>query len=206
MKKTTKTTYHHGTLHAALIKAAVSLIRIKGPNAISLREVAKKAGVSHTAPYRHFKDKNALLAAIATEGFRKLANAMQKVVSQHESDTKQQFLSAGVAYVDLALQHTEMTQLMFGGYIDMTNGPQELCAESALAFQGLLRIIENGQQAGVLKPGNTEELALAAWSIAHGFAMLVAGQQLMELVKSKKVHEFSVRLGEMLFDGVANNK
>ena len=113
-----KAKYHHGDLKNAIIKAAITLIKKKGAASISLREVSKKAGVSHAAPYRHFNNKNDLLAAIAQKGFNKLKKQISQAEHQHVNDPKKQLTEAGAAYVELAVNSPAITQLMFGGYVD----------------------------------------------------------------------------------------
>ena len=197
-------TYHHGDLRNALLEAAVELIRTHGPSAISLREVAKLAGVSHTAPYRHFEDKHALLAAIAEEGFRRLGQAMTDVSARYK-EPRTQLVEAGKAYVDLAVANPEVTQLMFGGYLDPERCSDGVRIQGDLAFQGLLSIIENGKNAGILKSLDSMTLATATWSLAHGFAMLIAGGQMSHIAKSKKeIDKLSRTLGTLLLEGIAN--
>lgn len=167
-------TYHHGNLHQALLEAGAQLIEEKGISGISLREVAKAAGVSHTAPYRHFKDKNALLSGIAGVGFQHLGEAMQLAVVQNPDKPSAQLIEAGIAYIRLALEQREMFHLMFGGVLhrDEADDAHQLTSESA--YQGLLMIIQNGQKSGIYKKAVTNELALTAWSLVHGFAMLAS--------------------------------
>jgi AcrR family transcriptional regulator len=198
-----KPPYHHGDLRNALEEAALVLIRKHGPNAVSLREVAKQAGVSHAAPYRHFEDKHALLAAIAHEGFRRLGQAMADVEARH-ADPRVQLIEAGRAYTELALKNPEIVQLMFGGYLDPGRCGEELRADADKAFQGLVKIIENGKAAGLLKKRDSQELALAAWSMAHGYSMLAIGGQLAEVAPRKKdIDVLNRALCRLLLDGLA---
>ena len=196
--------YHHGDLRHALIEAAISLVNEKGPNALSLREVAKRAGVSHTAPYRHFQDKNALLGAIARQGFIALARRMQAVAKKYPEDPRKQIIEAGVAYVELALQSPEISQLMFGGYIDQDSCSEELMEDGDKAFEGLLQIIRNGQNTGLYIEQDTRFLALAVWSVAHGLAMLIAGGQLPEELTGTEdqINYLSRTLGSFMLDGI----
>lgn len=195
-------TYHHGDLHNALVDAAIALIRQDGPNALSLRAVARQAGVSHTAPYRHFADKHALLETIALGGFRELSRAM-KSAAENYADPLQQIIHAGEAYIRLATQNPEVTQIMFGGFLEVQRCGEALQQESEQAFAGLLAIIEKGKRSGQLKPMDTEVLALATWSLAHGFAMLVAAGQLAHKVRdSAEVQALSQSLGELLVNGI----
>lgn len=203
LKPRKKPAYHHGDLRNALEAAARVLLRTHGPNGVSFREVAKQAGVSHTAPYRHFADKHALLAAIAHEGFRRLGQAMADVEARY-TDPRTQLIEAGRAYAELALNTPEVVQLMFGGYLDPSRCDEALREDADKSFQGLLKIIENGKAAGMLKKRNSKELALAAWSMAHGFAMLAIGGQLADTATTKKdIDALSRTLSRLLLDGIS---
>ncbi len=204
MSKRSGETYHHGNLHDTLIAAAIELIRDKGPNAFSLRELAKKAGVSHTAPYRHFKDKNALLSAIAETGFKTLTERTRNAAMQFDGDPKRQLIESGVAYVELALDNPEITQLMFGGFIDTEKCPKEnLDSEADNAFQGLVNLIESGKQSGVFRNEETELLALATWSMVHGLAMLITGGQLCGIADEQdQVRDLSAKVESLLMEGI----
>ncbi|HET8576665.1 MAG TPA: helix-turn-helix domain-containing protein, partial [Methylomirabilota bacterium] len=94
--------YHHGDLPRALVAAAVSLVEREGVDALTLRGAARKAGVSQAAPYRHFADKQALLAAVAEEGFKALSEAMRRASAPHEGDPLGRFRALGEAYVEFA--------------------------------------------------------------------------------------------------------
>jgi AcrR family transcriptional regulator len=170
--------YHHGDLRAALIDAGTKLLRERGAAGLSLREVAKAAGVSHAAPYRHFEDKGQLLAAIAAAGFERLRAGMAKAAADHPDDPRAQLIAAGEAYVELAAKHPETMHLMFGGMIEPGKLRGALGEKGPGAFGDLVAIIESGQRAGIFARGETIELALASWSIAHGLGMLLAGGQL----------------------------
>ena len=107
--------YHHGDLHQEILCAARELLEENNINSLSLRAVAKKVGVSHTAPYRHFKDKESLLAGIAGLGYDELTAQMNEAVASHPSDPAAQLQAAGLRYVQLALEWPQCTQLMFSG-------------------------------------------------------------------------------------------
>ncbi len=175
-----KKSYHHGDLRRALIEAGVQLLREKGVAGLSLREAARLAGVSHTAPYRHFKDKAALLIAIAELGFIRLAESQEEAAAAYPDDPRQQLITSGIAYVRLAVENPEITQLMFGGGLckdDFSPGLQEA---GQRAFGGLMHIIENGQKAGIYKPMETRSLALVAWTSVHGLSMLITAGHLQD--------------------------
>jgi AcrR family transcriptional regulator len=181
MTESAEKPYHHSDLRSELLSAATRLLRDKGVAGLSLREVARIAGVSHAAPYRHFKDKAALLAAVAEAGFTELAAACRAAEAGSPADPARQLVDAGVGYVMLAVRNPERTQLMFGGALHHADWTPELQAVATDAFAALERIIDNGQRAGAYRTGATRELALAAWSAVHGLAMLVTAGQLGEL-------------------------
>jgi len=104
--------YHHGNLREALLGAAIRLIAEVGPTAFTLREVARRAGVSHNAPYRHFRDRDDLMAAVAAQGFRELTRAMIEAAAP-KSDPLDRLKHAGLGYVTFALRRAEHFTVMF---------------------------------------------------------------------------------------------
>lgn len=199
-----KQAYHHGDLKNNLLTVAEALLEEKGAAAISLREVAKLAGVSHTAPYRHFSDKHALLCALGQIGYIRLAQAMQDSVQQARDEPLQQLRLGFNAYVRHATAHPEMAHLMFGGTLYPFESNAELKQSASLAFEGLLQIIRNGQAAGLYVEQPTQILATAVWSQAHGLAMLATGKQMGELTQTEltKMTEESL---ELLLNGLKKN-
>jgi AcrR family transcriptional regulator len=170
---TEKTTYHHGDLRQALIDGAIALITEQDVNNLSLREVARRVGVSHAAPYRHFQDKESLLAAVAEEGYIGLTEAMNRGMVQAPEDPLKRLEATGVAYVLFAIAHPSHYRVMFSSF----RGEKTLHPERAhagwQAFQVLLNGIQAGQDAGVLRSGDAMQLAWVAWSTVHGLAMLL---------------------------------
>src|SRR5262245_45231593 len=114
MSTTKKRAYHHGDLRKVLIETALAHIARDGARALSLREVARSAGVSHTASYRHFPAKESLLAAIAEQGFRRLSDAMRAAIVGH-ADPATALQASGIAYVEFGVHYPEHLQVMFGG-------------------------------------------------------------------------------------------
>lgn len=171
------TPYHHGNLEAALVEAATSLIEERGPAALSLREAARSVGVSHTAPYRHFPNKQALLEAIAIKGFRDLSDALDTVLEQHPHDARQQLVAGGAAYVVEAVSHPRRAQLMFGGVLEQTSPTDDLKGAAESAFTRCIAIIQNGQQQGIFRQGSTRGMVLTFWASSHGLAMLLIANQ-----------------------------
>jgi len=167
-----KAAYHHGDLRRALIESALSLMAEKSAASLSLREVARRAGVSHAAPYRHFADKDALLAAVAEEGFcvfgRQLAAAAAAV-----EDPLARLKAIGIAYVHYALAHPIHYRVMFGSYDVTASGTPTLVEASQRSYDVLLQAIRAAQSADVVRPGEPQILSMAAWSLTHGLAMLL---------------------------------
>ena len=174
--------YHHGDLHQEILCAACALLEENNIASLSLRAVAKKVGVSHTAPYRHFKDKESLLAGIAAGGYDELATQLAKAVESHPADPAAQLQEAGYRYVQLALGSPQCTQLMFSGILPCDDTYPELKESGDMAFDGLKTIIEEGQSRGVFKKGDVELLALSAWSVIHGLSLLLVSGNLPEIL------------------------
>ena len=177
-KSTKETPYHHGDLRQSLIDAALELIaQEQNAKTLSLRQVARQVGVSHTAPYRHFADKEELLAAVAEEGFRLLFDALQQSMANVDEPLEQLQLS-GVAYVQFALSHPSHYRVMFGAF--QANHPDYPALNEAggKAFGVMVEAISTGQTLGKIKVSASQELAWVAWSLVHGLAMLLIEQQL----------------------------
>lgn len=170
--------YHHGDLRNALLAAAGELLHEQGAGSVSLRAVAKRAGVSHAAPYRHFKDKAALLRALAQAGFDHLTAAIRAASGNCLQNSEHKLVEAGVAYVRRAVDHPATTQLMFAGGV-VADGDVAYQQASAAAFEALLVIIEEGINTGTFRARDPQELALVAWTSMHGMAMLMTAQLLV---------------------------
>ncbi len=149
-------TYHHRNLRAALLRAAGKRLEKQGIAALSLREAARRTGVSHNAPYRHFADREALLAALAAQGFDRLRQAMHG----------QSGRGIGEAYVRFALQHPQRFRLMFGGGQIAPEKYPQLRAAACSAFDQL-------QTAFSGYAGDARSAAVAAWSLVHGLCYLI---------------------------------
>lgn len=173
-----KRTYHHGDLKHALQAAASELIAQHGAEAVSLREISKAAGVSHAAAYRHYVDKQALLADLAERGFRELADINRKTVASTRGGPVEQLQACGRAYVDFGVRQPHLLQLMFGGVITDWQSHATLAQASADLAQTLADTVKAGQDSGHLRSGNVSELTLAAWSLVHGLVLLIVGRRI----------------------------
>jgi AcrR family transcriptional regulator len=171
--------YHHGNLRETLLQGAVRVIAELGPAAFTLREVARRAGVSHNAPYRHFRDKDALLAAVAAQGFRELTRAMQEPgerPSKAPLNALDRLKQSGLAYVAFAVRRPEHFTVMFDAPVVTSKDP-EYTQASQEAFNTLVNYIRNSQEEGQLPAGNTMERTLYAWSLVHGIAKLAVARR-----------------------------
>jgi len=170
--------YHHGNLRRALLDSALSLVEREGAEALTLRAAARRAGVSQAAPYRHFRDKDALLAAVAEEGFRAMTEAMRRATVPYEGDPLARLRARGMAYVEFATSHAAHFKVMFGRVAADRSKHPSLMEAAQEAFELLVAAIKDCQQAGLVRGGDPEELALCAWSATHGLSALAVDGQL----------------------------
>jgi AcrR family transcriptional regulator len=168
--------YHHGNLKDTLLAAAVALIAEVGPQAFTLREVARRAEVSHNAPYRHFRDKEQLLAAVAAQGFARLTEAMLEAAEKGHS-AGERWKLCGHGYIAFALRWPEHFAVMFDATFAVVDHPECQTAGEA-AFHTLVRFIEEAQAAGSMKGGDPMPLALTSWAVVHGLAKLAIHRRL----------------------------
>ncbi len=192
--------YHHGNQREAILQAALKLVETVGPGGITLRATARLAGVSQAAPYRHFASKEALLAAVAEEGFRALT-AMQRDSTRDKADPIEGFQALGLAYIGFASSHPSHFRVMFAPEVADKVAYPALAEAAAEAFGLLVDVIAQCQKAGKVKGGDPKELALAAWSVVHGLSALVVDRQLSELYPVK-VEEMARSVTQRLFDGL----
>ncbi|APR87206.1 Transcriptional regulator, TetR family protein [Minicystis rosea] len=164
--------YHHGDLRRAVLDDALVLIEERGHLDFTLREVARRLGVSHAAPYRHFPDKRALLTALATEATSQLGARIGAALTATRGDLRAQFLAAGHAYVRYAVDAPAAFQTMFSRDIDEQDPSLVLAKESCFGL--LLRYIDDAQRAAVLPRDDPMTLARAIWAMHHGLAALAA--------------------------------
>ena len=171
--------YHHGNLRRALLDEAVATIRAEGVDGLTLREIGARLGVSRTALYRHFADKRALLAAVATEGFRMLR---QQLIAAWEEGGRGRagFDAMGVVYIRFAVANPSHYRVMFGGFVNPDACDPELAAEAAGAFQALVDALAALQHDGIMRAEDTVKMARFVWAVVHGVAMLGIDGQLRE--------------------------
>ncbi len=170
--------YHHGNLKPVLLDVAGEMLEADGPAKLSLRAVARRASVSQTAPYNHFSDKNALLAALAAEGFRMLSASMTAAATRKKpADTASMIHALGRGYLDFALTNRERLNLMFGAHAPAMAAHPDLATDAQSAFaiisEAIGRFVAEGNRGprGTMGPMTA---TIAAWSIVHGLAALLA--------------------------------
>jgi len=166
--------YQHGDLREALIDAGVKLLMEGGVDTLSLRAAAQLAGVSHAAPYRHYRDKDALISAIAERGFRMLTARMRaQLEASGARKAGRKLVALGVGYVMFGMEHPAYLQLIFGGFRSRTEIPLELALAGEEAYRVLRDTVEAGVASGELNKADVDDVALACWSIVHGLSMLL---------------------------------
>jgi AcrR family transcriptional regulator len=170
--RATKSPYHHGDLPRALVDAAQHLIEQGDSARLTLRAAAQAAGVSVAAPYRHFADREALLAAVLAKGFRELARRTEKA-RRAKRDARAALLAVGIAYVGFAADHPAIYRLMFGPDCDKAAHPDLLAAGSE-AFAVLTRAVSDCAARGLINAAEVQQAALAGWALSHGLASLHA--------------------------------
>jgi AcrR family transcriptional regulator len=174
MKKTAsersaKRSYHHGDLRRALLDAAWRLVKKQGLEALTLREVARKVGVTHAAPYHHFPSRESLLDALTEEAFSALDRKMV-AASQQAADPAELLLALGRCYIDTARAHPEHVQVMFRR--SETKRDAEPEGPGHRVFGHLVSAVSECQAAGLAPAGDPLDLALEAWVMVHGFSKL----------------------------------
>lgn len=173
MQEQAAVSYHHGNLRQELLECAERHLISNGISKLSLRALAREIGVSQTAPYRHFEDKDALLAALATDGFHRLFDRVSDELAGRTLHSALRDL--GMAYLDFAIQHTEIFRLMFGPGLQPRNKYPELFAAGREAIMKVNRLIESSHKDQDQPLSRDEALSLShtAWAGVHGVATLM---------------------------------
>lgn len=168
--------YHHGNLRQTLLKSAAAAIEEGGIEALSLRQLARKAGVSHAAPGRHFRDKQALLDALAEDGFHRLADELAVIIEQPPQSVEQaheQFGKLTRCYIDFSQTQPTLLALMFG----MKHAPDartELLEAGHASMDITRAAVENMQAVGAIRVGDPSRIAQVIFACVHGVATLIS--------------------------------
>ncbi len=177
-KSQTDGPYHHGNLKKALLDAGLDILSTEGIDGFSLRAVARRANVSHAAPYRHFEGKEDLIASIAETGFLILAKEMRTITETYSDNPREMLLESGRAYIKFGLAHRDHLRIMFGDIGEKLPEFDSLRGAAEQAFGGFVEIIAACQEQGIVKEGSPAQIAMSAWSMAHGITVLLMEKKL----------------------------
>jgi AcrR family transcriptional regulator len=178
--------YHHGDLKNALIQAGVEILAKEGVDGLSLRKVAQHAGVSHSAPYAHFPDKQSLIAAISTEGFNQLYAELEAAIYPYSKNPKKQLLEGARAYVRFAEENTDTFKIMFSGVLEKEKDYPSFVEISSKTFKLVVGVVQACQNAGVLPTAPADLMAVSVWGQVHGIVALALEGQISHTVLEKK--------------------
>ena len=187
--------YHHGNLRTALLRAAEQTLRERGVQALSLRELAREAGVSHGAPRRHFADRQALLDALAGAGFERLGAELRDAANGAGDDFESRLRAIAAAYIRFATEDAALLELMFAG--KHREGAGELAEAAERAFAVMLELIDEGQREGVIERGEPKRVGLVLFATIQGIAALVSAG----LVQAGEVDELVADATERFLRG-----
>lgn len=198
-----KAAYHHGDLRTALIEAALEIIDELGPQGLTIRKVAHRAGVSHAAPYRHFPDKDDLILAVVEKGFELLDAEMDRARREAGNDPLAQFAASGEAYLNFAMGYPAYYRVMFSGDLLSPGGNLSLRHTSREALDDLMASIVECQQLGLVRAGDPAAHALTILSTLHGFVSLVNDNRVQHLVDEQhSIEGLRDAVLENLFAGI----
>ena len=174
---TNRRTYHHGDLGPALVREAARTIRTAGVEAVTLRDVGRRLGVSRTALYRHFADKAALLAAVARQGFQTFSRELQEAWDAAGGGMTG-FRAMGAAYIRFARTNPAHYRIMFGQYRALCESDAALASDASTSFGVLLDALASLERDGAIPAGDRNALGHFVWASMHGVAMLSIDGQL----------------------------
>ena len=179
--------YHHGNLRNALIVAAAELIEETGSNSFSMTDASRRAGVSNAAPYRHFKDRDALLDAVCQVAFMALSEATDAASQPFNKGTSEHIFALGKAYIEFVTSHPEFYGLMWGehGIRAMEQDAAEL---KSTGFNTLVESVQTLCEEADIKNGDAVNLATKLWALVHGLSSLALNDHLNKLVPEADVY------------------
>ena len=178
VKKKRPAAYHHGDLRQALVDAALRALATGDAGDLSLRAIGRELGVSPRAPYRHFKTKEALLAAVAIEGFAAFGALVQRQLASAGPDPLARLRAVAESYVLFAVERPAAFRVMYAPYATVNENAPDLLRARQDAHQSSMAIVLEGQAAGLLRAGDPMEIALVLWASMHGLAVLLTEGQL----------------------------
>lgn len=165
--------YHHGQLPEALKSAALEILAERGAKALTFRELAQKTGVTHTAPYSHYKNKDALLAALATDGFHKLVTRIEAAAEALGTDPLLRLAAPAEGYLTFALEDSAYHGVVFGSDAPPASGDPDLAAADEAAFEFVRSFFVAAQDAGIVRDFPTDKLTTVLWATFYGSAEII---------------------------------
>jgi AcrR family transcriptional regulator len=183
----TARSYHHGNLRSALLESAERTLTRRGASELSLRELAREVGVSHAAPRRHFADKQALLDALAEDGFERIGRELEEAMAAAGTSLREQLGAFALAYVRFATEHATLLELMFAG--KHREGAEGLREAADRAFAAPLALFVTAQASGQVVPGDPERVGIVALATLHGLAALANNGMLGDATLDDLVEE-----------------
>jgi AcrR family transcriptional regulator len=177
--------YHHGDLKNALINAGIAILAREGIDGLSLRKVALEAGVSHAAPYAHFADKQTLIAAIATDGHRKINARFAEIRDSYPGDPLRQLVETAWAYTEFGLEESGHFRVTYSSAVTKERDYPDLADMIERNSEILRGLVELCQAKGVLVPGDPNLAVVGVWSMVHGFVSLLLEDQVSHNVASR---------------------
>lgn len=195
----TSSPYHHGNLRDALVDVAVEVVREGGPEALSLRELARRVGVSHAAAYRHFADREALIDVVAERALEALVAAVHRRMEVLSDDdavvlARRRLMAIGAGYVEFALAETGLFRLLFTAYPDPPEGKDAGDAGGDDPYGMLNAALDDLVAVGYLTAGDRLGADVTCWSAVHGFAVLNVEGPLRGLADSDREAALTVLL------------
>ena len=194
-RKPSRQTYHHGDLRRTLLTTALALVEEQDTSVLTLREVARRAGVTHSAPYHHFPTKAALLAALAEEGFRTLYTEQLKAAAKAGPDPVRRLEELGIAYVKFAAAHPGYFRVMFRSDTGGWAGFPAVLEAAQLGFMLVTSTASEARKSGL--QGDFAEFTLASWAVVHGLATLWVDGPLRRypaLTGNRSIEEIAARV------------
>jgi len=183
-----KSQYHHGDLRRRLLDDAEEILVREGGGGLTMRRLSERAGVSHTAPYRHFADKTALLSAVAERGFRILRRYLAGAAERREEGALDWLEGIALGYVDFAIAHPNHYRLMFGTESLTRSPPEELQAAARAAFDIGVEAFRECREEGILRAEDPRLLTTLAWATIHGLSTLLIDRQVRTMDSHGAVH------------------
>ena len=182
--------YHHGDLRRALLDEALRTIQTHGVEQLTLRTVGERLGVSRSALYRHFADKQSLLATVGKEGFRMLRQSIADAWEQNGRG-RVGFEAMGKAYIQFAVAHPSHYRVMFGGFIESAAKDDHFLSEAKAAFEVLVDALVEQQKAGEIRRDDPVLMARFIWALFHGTAMLFIDGQIPEAAQRHALERYT---------------